>query len=954
MAADGSMCAAAGTCAVLACGGALTTVPLTAFAQPTQIIEVTGSRILRPELSGNTPVTSVDLETLGNLGFENFADMATQLPQFAPGFGASRTQSTTSSPSNSGLNLVNLRNLSYGRALVLINGRRTVGGTSVGTAVDFNTMPTANIERIDIITGGASAVYGSDAVAGVINIITKKNFDGFEVGAGFGQAQRGDNKNPTGHVMWGRSFGDSGRVLATLQLDRQGQVSCRDRELCSTSFLWSTPATQLRGPSAYSNVGLGGRFFVGSNSYTRRNNSFVDASGQLIPFVVTIDGYDSNPERDLAIPTLRTMGALAGEIAITPSMRAYAELNYGKVEITSHFDSLGFQSERQGSLFGTTQATIPIDNPFIPAPLLAAVNAFNASAPVVQRIAALTWWQRLNFVGGARGATNERETTRVALGLKGDARFFGNDWRWDASHVEGRTEVTLHANGLVSTSNLYHGLRVEPDPAAPGRFRCADTSARAAGCVPINPFADYTAEMQNALQVDAVSTGTGRISNTVGYLSGTLVELPAGSLRAAVGIERRRISGFLDVAAVTNQALASGTPIADTDKLTTTTREAFVEAMVPLLADQPAIRSLNLEIALRRSEADRAGYDTWKIGGDWEPVNGLRFRAMRARAVRAPVPSDFPGAGGITPGAINDPCTAARRNSSPTRAANCTADGVPANYTPPAVIEQGVPGRIGANPDLAPEVGTTLTLGLVWEPAQLKGLTVVVDHFKIGVQGMISGVDRQVAVDKCYDTAERQFCGVVSRGSHPLLPGASYVLVGVNVRPENIATQYISGADVDIRYRWKTAFGQFDVGALLTYYDRAYQVPIAGSAPIDLLGKAGGSLSGVIRKTGAANLGWMIGNFRAHWNIRYIGDADMAVGTTEQGFPRIPAMIYHNLRFGYAFAKGSEAYFGITNVGDRKPPLFASGTSGTQVLDTVPGYYDVFGRSFFVGAKMRF
>ena len=140
----------------------------------------------------------------------------------------------------------------------------------------------------------------------------------------------------------------------------------------------------------------------------------------------------------------------------------------------------------------------------------------------------------------------------------------------------------------------------------------------------------------------------------------------------------------------------------------------------------------------------------------------------------------------------------------------------------------------------------------------------------------------------------------------------------------------------------------------MTYYDKAIQIPIAGSTPVDRLGKAGGQPNGWIRKTGSANLGGKFGAFRANWNVRYIGAADMAAGTTAQGFPRIPDMIYHNLRAGYEVAKGSEVFFGITNLGDRKPPLFASGTLGNQPGDTIPGYYDVFGRSFFVGAKMTF
>lgn len=189
--------------AMASLGGTAAWTPVAAQGSETasggQSVTVTGSRILRPELGGTTPTVAVNLETMGNLGIENFADMATQLPQFSPSFGTSRTQSTFSGVASSGLNLANLRNLGSVRSLVLINGRRAAGGTSTSTAVDFNNMPTANIERIEIITGGASAVYGSDAVAAVINIITRKSFQGLEAGVSYGEAiKNGDNESTTG------------------------------------------------------------------------------------------------------------------------------------------------------------------------------------------------------------------------------------------------------------------------------------------------------------------------------------------------------------------------------------------------------------------------------------------------------------------------------------------------------------------------------------------------------------------------------------------------------------------------------------------------------------------------------------------------------------------------------------------------------------------------------------
>lgn len=925
----------------------------------TQSVVVTGSRILRPDLIGNSPVLSVGIETLANLGIENFADLAAQLPQFAPAFGASRTQSTFSGVATSGLNLANLRNLGSVRTLVLINGRRAAGGTSTSTSVDFNNIPVANIERIEISTGGASAVYGSDAVSGVINIITRKNFEGIEAGVGYGQAAKGDNENPTAHIMAGRKFGDAGRVLLTLQFDKQGQVSCRDREICSEDFAWTSPATQIRGPAARSGVGLGGRFFIGPNSYTRRDNKFTDAAGALILFNVPLDGYNRNADRDLAIPTKRALVAFEGEFAITSGVKAFAEFNYGKTSITSDFEGHPFQSQAAGSLFGTLQASIPVNNPFIPAPLLAAINTFNATATAATRITEMTWWQRLNNAGGPRGATNEREMNRAVLGVKGEIATlggFGRDWRWEASHVEARTTATLGTDGLVNTSNLYHGLRVEADPASPGKFRCVDATARAAGCVPVNPFADYTAEQQKALSIGSQSRGVSKLSDTVLSMTGTLMDLPAGAVRAAAGLERRSFSGFLDYSKVINDGLATGNQISDTDAARSTTKEIFAEVRVPLLADLPAIQSLSVEGAFRRSDASAFTYNTWNFSGNWEPVNGLRFRAAKARSVRSPLPGELSGVG-LTAGVVNDPCTAVRRTLNPIRTANCTTDGVPANYTPALVIEQGVTGLSGGNANLTPEVGTTASFGFVWEPKDIKGLTVAMDRFKIDVDQIITTVSRQIAVDKCYDTADRLLCSAVTRGTNPLLPGATYILRSVNEQLQNVATQNIAGVDLDVRYSFKTAsMGNFNLGLLTTIYDKATLLPLAGSPAVNLLGQAGGSTSdqGYIKVTANASVGWKMNKFSANYNLRYIGSADMSPSSTANGFPRVPEAMYSNIRLGYDFAKDSEVFFGVSNLFNKQPPLFASGTAGTQALDTIPGYYDVFGRSYFVGARMKF
>lgn len=941
-------------CAALA---ATITATQASFAQETlEEVVVTGSRIARADIEAPTPMLTLDAAALGSQGLENLADVTTQLPQFAPAFGASRTQSTFSGVGSAGLNVANLRNLGSARTLTLINGRRMPGGTSTSTSVDFNTIPTANIERVEIQTGGASAVYGADAVAGVVNIITRKRFEGIEVGLSYGESRYSDNTNPSAHVMFGSPLGDGGHALITLQYDKQGRVSCSDRFLCAEDFLWLAPTSQIRGPAAYSGVGVGGRFFAGNASFTTRNGSITDANGALIPFSTTVDGYNRNAQRDLAIPTRRTMLAAEVEYPLTSAVQIFAELNYGVAEIDSAFEAHPFQSNQGGSLFGGgpgipgLQPSIPIDNPFVPAALRAAALAANPAATDI------TWWQRFAFIND-RGAENTRATIRGVAGLKGEFESLGglgSDWRWELSHVWGQTRVDLSTEGQVSTARLYHGLRVEPDPARPGQYRCADAGARATGCIPINPFA-YSPEMIDALRLGSNSQGTSELQDTVAWIGGSVAKLPAGPVEVVVGAEHRSFDGYLDYDNVINGALATGNQIGDVDAARVSSSEVFIEALVPLLRDAPFARVLDLEAAYRYSDTkDIDRYGTWKAGLSWSPIESLRVRTMQARAVRTPLPGELSGIG-QTFGVVRDPCTEDRRTLNATRAANCTSDGVPTDYNPGQIIEQSVEGLTGGNPALGPEEGTTLTYGFVWTPTFAPGLSVSVDRFQIEVEDIITTVSRQTAVDLCYD--QRLFCDVVTRGTSPLLPGASYVLRAVNEQLQNVASYDIRGIDVDLRYTFDLGrWGQLGAQWVMTLYDRADQVPLPGEATLDLLGIAGGSTidQGYIERMGNLVLNYSRGNFNATWTSRFVGSAEMAFGTREAGFPGIGSKSYHALRLGYAFREGSEVFVGANNLFDEDPPFFCSGCSGTQALDTIPGYYDIFGLSYYAGARLRF
>jgi iron complex outermembrane recepter protein len=921
-------------------------------------IVVTGSRIARSAVENNVPTIVLSEDLLKNQGFENLADVFTALPNIAPSFGAARTQSTFSGAATSGLNTVNLRNLGNTRSLVLVNGRRVPSGDVNDSPVDLNTLPSANVERIELITGGAAAVYGADAVTGVINIITKKNFNGAQLNLSYGESSKGDNTNPSGSAMIGGS-NENGYFLLTAQYDKQGKVSCADREICSQDFAWFPPAAPVRGAAALSAVAPQGRFFVdGGNgvaagSFTQRNGSFTDSTGALIPFVVATDGYNRNPRRTLAIPTTRKMFAAEGDYKISDYVTAYTEFNFGVSKTVAPFEGHPFQSTPSDLIGGVVEASIPLDNPFIPAALRARMVAAGDTA--------LTWSQRFDSFG-LRGATNERQTTRFVGGLKGEfdsPTIAGDNWSWDLSYLYGRTTLDSLTNGLVSRQSVFSGLRVEPNPAAPGQFRCVDPSARSQGCVPINPFAPYTQAMIDYLTVDAGQRGAHQIDNVVGYVSGDLFELPAGPVGIVIGGEYRATSGFLDYDDPINRGTVTGNQVGDTEYIKIKHNEVFAETIVPVLKDVQFAKSLTLEGAIRYSDTKKIDkYETWKYGGEWAPVEDIRFRAMSARAVRAPAAGDLSGTF-ETAGVVNDPCTASRRNANPTRAANCLAAGVPANYAPPLAVEQQVRGFVGANPNLKPEVADTITFGAVLTPTFVENLTITVDRFHIDLEDAVSTVGRQLKANACYDNG--LFCSDIVRGANPAVPGANYVLTAVNDQSANVAEYEIGGVDLDVAYSFDvnrltgsaSELGNLRLTAAMTFYTKADEVPVIGQPTIDLLGFAGGSTSdqGWIKKTGSFGINYTYDWLSFNWTTRYIGSAGMSPFTVA---PKVGDSFYHNAQARFTLMDDHTVYVGMSNIFNNKPPFFATGTSGTQALDTIPGYYDVFGTQFYAGLTLNF
>jgi iron complex outermembrane recepter protein len=963
-------------------------------ADSVEKVVVTGSRIARKSLNTANTTSVLTADQLYRTGAVNVADIFNTLPQFAPTL--SRTTTTFSGAATSGLNLANLRNLGSVETLTLINGRRVPAGIVTGGQVDFNTIPSANIERIEVLTGGASAIYGADAVAGVVNIITKKNFNGFDFGASYGVSEFGDNINPQGYAMAGVELEGKGFASVTAQYEFQGLVSCKDRYLCAEDFFWNPPGAQLRGPAAYSGVPPQGRFFVDPGNALTGQDWTLRTGTWVTPFAVAVDGYNRNPKRTIAQPTSRLMLAAESEYEVRPRITAFMELNYGSSKTDSAFEGNPFTGNPTNGIGGPVpsggiEVTIPFNNPFIPTNNIGCIVCLPATpagdaqdirdAMAARGDGFLTWNQRFDAFG-LRGADNLRQTVRAVGGLKGefDTLFgIGSDWNWEASYVYGRTSLDSITEGLVDLTRLYAALRVEssgvPDVAStPDRedLRCVDPTQRVLGCVPINPFngGAYTQKMIDYIAVSAGQRGSHEVEDATATLGGSLFELPAGPVQVLVGAEWRRTLGNLDYDAVINSGTVIGNIIGDS-RSQNKWQELFGEAVVPILTDTSFTKELRLEGSYRSTHADGQGtFDTWKFGGIWEPFAGLKFRAVQSRAIRAPNTGEQSGFG-QTFGNVVDPCAGnlAAPGVDPDVAVNCLADGFNAGiYNPPVVVQQNVGGFNFGNPAVQPEVGDTTTYGFVITPDLVPGLSLTVDRFDIEVDKQIALIGRQLIANLCYQLPapdRATYCSKIQRAFNPNVDQLAYqnlALVAIFDEVQNNTKSTAKGVDIEIRYRTELAdwfgetgdLGSLNLNAIISLFDEATALTTVPGAPAqftDFLGYSGSG--GQLERQGKGTLIYSLDGWSLAWTSRYIDESLSSPLVLPVRQVTMPDAWYHDAQVTWNMNENYTLYFGVNNVADKDPPFFPSTQSGVQALDTLPQYYDVFGRSFYAGFKVR-
>ena len=720
-------------------------------------ILVTGSLIRKGSFDTTTPVKTVDASDIEGVGAVNLGDLLGRLPSIV---GDTTSASSNISEQDSGLNTVALRNLGSSRTLVLVNGQRYVSGMSVGSGygVDLNSIPTAMIQRIDVLTGGQSAAYGSDAVAGVVNIILKKNFDGAIFDVQTGVSGEGDKETVDIEFSIGRNF-DSGNVWASLGYSDDEGLMATDRDFSRVhKNAVDTDEDGILDTPQY----------VGSSHVRGGRIDKYNGDGSLFtrtPDVETSDAFNFQEYRSMLTPLKRMFAASGASMDLSDASRFDVTMNYSRVDSRARFEPIPLDTRNnifKLSRGGTTGIDIAT-HPWFAGTTLGE----NLLADGITSLddASLTFRRLYEF--GDRGAENTRSTFRVAANFEHD---FDNYMYLRVSATHGVTDQVQTDYGDINLERARYALDVVDD--GQGGYMCADQIARISGCVPFNPFA-LNGISNDAVDYLSADTGLkGEVQQTVlnATLSGELdfsVTDNVMNIGFASGIEYREEKGQETPDPLRQAGIARGNQIAKT-KGSFDVVDIFGELNIPI------VEQLNINLAARYGDYSSVGETfNWTVNIDAPISDSFRLRGAVATAVRAPNVSDLFAGGAATSAIVTDPCNGIDAASTGNIAENCRSiDAIQRRidnqgaFVLTQVESQNTSGLLSGSEDVGEEKADTLTAGFVFIPEQIDGLQLSVDYYNIEIDDAIAKTDRTVILNRCYSQSPSNFdpdCGGLVR-----------------------------------------------------------------------------------------------------------------------------------------------------------------------------------------------
>jgi iron complex outermembrane recepter protein len=939
-------------------------------------VVITGSRIVRQDLQSTTPVTIVSATEIQATGNLNVADVLRNLPQV--GISGLSTSNTNFSTAGGGINTINLRNLGDNRTLVLVNGRRMVSGytSSTTNVVDVNMIPTDFVERVDVITGGASAVYGSEAVSGVVNFVLKDHFDGVRVRAQTGGATEGGERSRMASLTAGSRFADNrGSAMFNVQFDDDGGLWSRQRYISHSDTSIARPGVF----GAFSSFNPQGNMYLTDSAGNALDGLYTfNSSGAVVPYATSL-GYDRNAVRRITVPTDRELvsGLLSYDLA--EKQQLYTEFTYGQTHTKTSIEPFALGIGANGAtdnVYGGSGLGIPLTNAYIPAGLQAIIAADNADPGTTNGcstgtasdcITQIAMRKRLVDVD-IRSSEARRQTARVVAGVKGD--ILSTPWTYDVAYNYGRTTDAQISTGQVNVLNLRFALDSIVDGS--GKIVCRDAVAVALGCVPINVFGAHSITPAAAAYINAPESRDATIEEQIysAVAQGPIFTLPAGKVIAVLGAEHRfeRSSEVWDT--LTNQGLNGGNALPNTFG-SYTSKDVFGEVSVPILSGLRGVKDLLLEGAFRRSDYTTVGQvSTWNLRLSYSPNDDFRFRGVYSKATRAPNLSElYQGAAQTFPTGVTDPCEGLTPASTGAIAAACkaipsvaSAIASPGGLVYSLIDTQNITGYNSGNTHLNPETAKTYTLGLVYTPQALHGFSATVDYYSIKIDDAIGSVDIPTLISQCLLTGQPTYCSSVFRG-------ASGKIVRVDQSVVNTATLDTAGIDVEARYRFglpeKWGDG-LSVALNYNYLQKLDVVNEAGAPVVHYRGQIAEAPGGTVLPGGPTNRATLALQYdgyglTAGWTVRYQGpmkdQVDPAnVSKAQAPYNNVAAYTYHDLQLSYKLPieVKTKLYGGVRNVFDKKPPFLPSGMQTELTgVETAASSYDAIGRQWFLGIEAQ-
>ena len=979
------------SCASAVLGLALVSAPV--FAQETgtqdeavdsvtqapaeEAIIVTGSRIARPELSSPNPVQIMSAQNIQQTGNVNLTDFLVESPALLGSTTNINVAGTNLSSSQMvGVNTLNLRNLGSSRTLVLVDGRRHVAGVPGNAAVDINTIPTDLVERVDVLTGGASAIYGADGVSGVVNFIMKKDYEGLNLRGQYGISQRGDAGDRYIAATFGKNFAD-GRGNITLSYEfnesdrfRQTQRLNYGRTGPSYAFIRNNqdfpddpnvPDRVLYTNLTWADSWMGGAIdldFDYSPDFTGEGGVYDHGIALPGGGGLAIGGTNTPREiyyGDYTPYSRRHIANIMARYEVSPALELYAEGKY----VRSKADTFGQPS------YDFYTELLP-GNPYL-------IERFGAAG------ANGALFSRDNFDFGVRQYEMQRELWRTVVGARGD---IGSNLKYDISYVFGQsTQKATDYNARV-TDRYYAAIDAVRD--ANGNITCRinlpgetdiygyndgglptfngpPVTFKPGECVPLNILGNGTPsrEALDFITVDHRDWARVRqhvVSASLSGDTGSFFNLPGGPVGFAVGAEYRKESSHTIPSEFTQNGWIMDSSQSAPEKGSFDVKEIFGEINLPILKDVPFAHILSVGGAVRLSDYSTIGTTTtWKVDGTWAPVRDIMFRGTYSQAVRAPNITELFAATSGTYDWITDPCGVDRLGEGTEyREANCStalnALGIdPTTFNPAtdptSPANSSLLGTVGGNRNLKEETAKTWTAGVVLRPSFVPGLSITADWYDIRLKKAIQYSTAQDIVDLCYDqpTLDNAYCSLISRG------GPKGYINDYTVIPQNVASFKTSGLDVAVNYSFEPFdnAGKFNVRLAGNYLKSLSFVPSLGADPENEMYSAGYPAP---KYSGTFDIGWTKGALTLNYGIDWFSKTRRVSRESQEANPDYiePGYFWYRNKFNqrlYANVNVDDrfdVYAGINNLFDRKPDVGATAYPISAE-----------GRAFYIGVKAK-